>query len=181
MTIKRTISAFATLILILAIFLVRSDSIVRAQTDNAIKPADVFAIPEFNSTIRIAVNCTCGQLNFKNNEWVFVNLVLNNSNSLVKLNLTVSARNCNLTIISYDRYNSSFAGSPAINTRLRYNVSGIGSQAFNLHLDPEEGDYSVIADGVFLGLFDGWSISPDSTLIIAGEHSDVRIAYYGHP
>lgn len=181
MTIKGRFLASIALVLIVVLFLLQSCSLVNAQTEVILDPADKFEVPAYNSTISFAVNGTYFEASLQNDRWTFTNLVLNNSVSRAKLNVTVSAQDSNVTITSYQKTNSTFAGSPASTVRLRYVAVGQGSQTFNLHLNPEEGDYSVIADGVWIGLYDGWSISSDSTITITGERHSVSIAFYGDP
>ena len=181
MKVKGNFFVSIALVLVIAFVFPQSSSLVKGQTELILEPGDMFEIPAYNSTISFAVNGTCSEANLKNDSWTFINIVLNNSVSRQKLNLTVSARDSNVTITSYQKTNSTFAGSPASTVRLRYVVFGQGSQALNLHLNPTEGDYSVISDTVWLGLFDGWSISTDSTITITGERRNVTIAYYGVP
>jgi hypothetical protein len=180
MTAKTNIAICAVLMLTFTLFS-QSCIAVNNQTEIMIKPAETFQIPEQNSAITFAVNGTCSSASYKDGAWNFVNLSLGNMPATSRLNLTVSARDCNVTILSYQTIASLFAASPANNVRLRFNISGSGTQIFNLHLDPKKGDYSVIADGVFLGLFDGWQLAPDSTITLMGQKRNVSIAYYGDP
>jgi hypothetical protein len=64
---------------------------------------------------------------------------------------------------------------------LRYRVEGQGKQSFNIGLDPERGEWSVVFDEVYMGEGDGWSTSPDGTLTITGATSNVTVWYYGFP
>ncbi len=175
-------SVSAALVFLLVVFAFPSYySVYGKENEFILDSKDAFEIPDLNSTIRFSRNGTCSQVNFENNSWTFVDLFLNGTLSATKLNLTVSSKNCNITITSYGLYDSIFSGSPATTLRLSYNVSGEGSQSFNFFLKSAKGDYSVIADGIFLGLFDGWSISPDSTITVTGERHTVRIMFYGVP
>jgi hypothetical protein len=91
-------------------------------------------------------------------------------------NLKVSAQNSEITIRSYWRFNTT-SGSAL----LRYRVEGQGKQTFNLGLDPERGEWSVVFDEVYMGEGDGWNVSSDGTLTVTGATSSVTIWYYGFP
>jgi hypothetical protein len=171
---------FIVVLLPVSLFLVLN---VQAETD--LESVKKFEIPELNSTINFPVSCSYSQAMLKNSEWIFTDLIVNKTQSSNPLNLTVSARNCNITIISYRNIVSNFSSSPATTVRLAYKVDNQvsqSSQSFNFHLTPKEkGDYSVVADGVFLGLFDGWTVAPNSILTVTGERHNVRIMFYGVP
>lgn len=176
------ISLVTVLVFLLIVFAFQSCySVHGTENEFVLDSTAKFEIPTLNSTIRFSLNGAYSQASFEDNAWTFVDLLLNETQSTTKLNLTVSSKDCNITITSYRLYNSTFSGSPAITLRLSYNVTGEGSQSFNFHLKSEKGDYSVIADGIFLGLFDGWSVSPDSTITVTGERHTVRVMFYGVP
>ena len=148
--------------------------IVIAQSDVDLTSTDIFDIPALNGAIRFAVNGTYSKASLINGTWNFENLHLNYSRPLD--NLKVSAQNSKITIISYWRFN--ITSSSAF---LRYRVEGQGKQTFNINLDPERGEWSVVFDEVYMGEGDGWSSSPDGTLTITGATSNVTIWYYGFP
>ena len=68
-----------------------------------------------------------------------------------------------------------------MNARLRYTVAGNGKQIFNLGLASDEGDWSVIVNGEFIGKNRGWSLSSNGTLTVMNIVEDVTLAYYGFP
>lgn len=173
----------SVILVLLLITLVLSPhcSVYGKENEFVLNSTDKFEIPALNSTIRFSRNGTYSQAKFDVNAWTFENLLLNETQSTTRLNLKVSCKDSNITITSYRLYNSTFSGSPAITLRLSYNATGEGSQSFNFYLKSEKGDYSVIADGIFLGLFDGWSVSPDSTITVAGGRHTVRVMFYGVP
>ena len=145
-----------------------------AQSDVTFTPADSFDTPASNGAIRFAVNGTYSQASLINGTWNFENLRLNYSHPLE--NLKVSAQNSEITIRSYWRFNTT-SGSAL----LSYRVEGQGKQTFNLGLDPERGEWSVVFDEVYMGEGDGWNVSPDGTLTVTGATSSVTIWYYGFP
>ena len=151
------------------------------QSETAFIPTDKFDILGNNSSISFAVNGTYEQASLENGVWSFVNLRFNNSQSAEKLSLKVSAKNSIVIITSYLNYNSTFAGERARGARLRYNVIGQGTQVFDLGLDTEGGDWGVNLNGVWIGKNQGWSLSPNGTLTVAGATGNVTLSYYGFP
>jgi hypothetical protein len=151
--------------------------IAQAQTDTTLKPTDKFGIPEYNSSISFATSGNYERASLENGTWNFVNLRLNNSQLLEKLTLRVSAQDSNVTIRSYQTSNT----TSGWRVRLRYIVTGRGSQTFNFGLDPIGGEWDVIFNGVYKGENDGWRVSPDGTLVITAATANVTIAYYGSP
>ena len=91
-----------------------------------------------------------------------INLQFSSVQSAEKLDLKVSAENCEVTIFSYLIYNSTFNRERVDGrARLRYTVVGTGEQVFDLGLEPKDGDWGVIIDGDFKGKTDGWRVSSD--------------------
>jgi len=99
----------------------------QAQPIKAFKPNDAFAIPDLKGVVRFSTNGTYEHASLENGSWRFVNLSLNNSFGLQRLNLTVSAENSDVTILSYRTFNISLNG-----VSLRYNVSGKESKPSTL-------------------------------------------------
>lgn len=149
-------------------------NIALAQNEVDFTPDDKFAIPDSNGLVAFAFNGTYTRAKLENDVWSFENLRLSNSAPLDKL--LVAAQNSNVTIISYRRFNATI---PVL--FLRYSVDGPGTQIFNLGLNPEKGEWSVIFDDAFTSEGDGWSASPEGTLTITGATSDVIISYFGFP
>jgi hypothetical protein len=179
MNIKRILKFLkAATVPILVYFLTFSYFIASGQTETNFEPTTNFAIPQKNSTINFASPGTYKSANLENNTWTFVNLRLNSSQNLAELPLKVSAQDSNVTITSYQIFNFTLSRGVA----LSYLVSGKGKQSFNLSLDPKEGEWSVIFDGVFAGQNHGWQISKDNTtLIITGATGNATIFYFGFP
>ena len=151
--------------------------ISQAQTDTSFKPTDKFDIPENNSTINFATDGTYVRASLENGAWNFVDLRLNNSQRPEKLTLRVSAQDSNVTIRSYQISNTTSTGG----IRLRYNVTGQGSQTLNFGFIPKGGEWDIIFNGIAKWENDGWRISPDATLTITGATRNVAISYYGLP
>lgn len=163
-----------SIILIIALVLCGTCNIAVAQGNTTFTPEDSFDIPGFNGSIAFAVNGTYAEASLVNGTWHFVNLQLAYSHVLEQLE--VSAQNSHITIISYWQFNAT-SGT----TLLSYRVEGQGTQTFNLGLDLEKGEFSVVFDEIFMGEGDGWTLSPDGTLTITGATSNVTIWYFGFP
>ena len=148
----------------------------QAQPNKAFESNDAFAIPDLKGVVRFSTNGTYGQASLENGSWRFVNLSLNSSFGLQRLNLTVSTENSDVTILSYRTFNISLNG-----VSLRYNVSGQGKQAFNFGDIPKVGEWSVAFNGVFMGLNDGWTVNSDQTITVMAKTVNVSIAYYTLP
>ena len=151
------------------------------QSEIAFTPTDTFEIPTTNSSINFSFNGTYEQANLENNTWNFKNLRLINSQNVEKLDLKVSAQNSKLMITSCQVYDSTFAGEIARNARLRYNVTGLGKQVFDLGLDTRMGEWSVILNGEWIGKNHGWSLSSDGKLTVTEAAGNITLAYYGYP
>jgi hypothetical protein len=149
-----------------------------AQTDTVFSPADKFSIPASNGTISFAVNGTYANATLENGVWNFTDLRLNGSQPLESFE--VSAQNSNVTIFSYLTFSATIRGA-----LLSYAVKGQGKQTIDIGIDSKKdgrnanAEWSVIFNGALRGEGDGWSITPDSTLIINDAVGNVTILYYG--
>lgn len=152
-----------------------------AQTKNGFTNTDQFEIPENNGVIRFNINGTYDLVSLENSIWIFENLHFDNSQREDNLNLTVSAKDCELIINSYFLYNRTYDGETFRRARLTYSTIGDGSQLFNLGLDPKMGNLDVRLNGEWVGRNHGWTLSSDGTLNISGANSSVIISYYGFP
>jgi hypothetical protein len=146
----------------------------QGQTDVSFTPTDKFEIPASNGSITFAFNGTYTRASLANNTWTFVNLRLNYSQPLEKLE--VSAQNSNVVIISYLKFNATLRG-----VRLHYQIEGQGKQTFNIGVPLIKGEWSVLLEDDFKGEGDGWQVAPDATLTITDATSDVTIWYFGYP
>jgi len=174
---RNTILTGIAAILMSALVLSWICSIAQAQTDTSFKPTDKFEIPANNSTINFATSGTYTQASLENNTWNFVDLRLNNSQRPEKLILRVSAQDSNVRIRSYLITNTTTLGG----IRLRYNVTGRGTQTFNFGFIPKGGEWDIVFNRMAKAQNDGWRISPDATLTITGATANVSITYYGLP
>ncbi len=153
----------------------------QAQTNISFTTVDKFYTPENNGSIGFAVNGTYSNATFENNTWTFMNLRLNGS--LPIENLEFSAQNCNVTIFSYQAFNTTTFNI----LLLSYVVEGQGKQILNLGLGSQEGGLGASAEWsvlfgthVFTDEGDGWNLLPDGTLIVTGasENENVTIVHY---
>jgi hypothetical protein len=159
---------------------------VFADSDIPFTPETPFNIPNCNGWIYFSVNGVYSSAILENNSWIFSNLHLSNSHNLKSF--TASAKDCNITIISFEVF-SSYENSGM----LRYNVTGLGTQAFNLGLSPSFGLSSkfrqlgvmfsteFINGSDFLEEGDGWQISPDGTITVTNATTGVGIFYLDFP
>ncbi len=133
-----------------------------------------FRIEDYNSTVIFAKGGGYDAAVLENNTWSFTGLTWNTTEPDLDA-LSISAKDCNVTITDYtsDMY---FSG------RLNYDVSGVGTQTFNLNNDNFKGEdvsLSVTIDGNSRALNDGWSVSDDGFwLTVIGATSSVRISFY---
>jgi len=165
-----------SVVLILGLFASCSSSAVMAQALFVFKPSDIFSIPQLNSTISFTLNGTYEYANMNKGAWNFVNLLSNDSDE--PLNLTVSAQDSNVTILSYLSYNVTFQI-----IFLSYYVEGRGEQSFNLSLPENGGDWSVMFNRDFIGENEGWNLSGSGTLTVSGASSgsNVTLTYFVYP
>ena len=171
----KTIVAKAALILVLSLLLPCVYFTAQGQTEQTFTPETKFESPNFNSTIRFAARGTYEQATLENGTWNFVHLHLANSQQPEKLNLTITVQDSNVTILSYQRFNSTLWGS-----RLTYTVVGKGKQTFNFDLG-SRGEWSVTFNRVYANENDGWRLSPDQTITVTGATRNATLTYYVYP
>jgi hypothetical protein len=168
---KKTLFTVIAAICMITLVLVLFFPFVQGQTEITFTSTDKFGAPTYNGTISFATGGTYTQANLENGIWNFENLRLNNSG--LRENLAVSAQNSNVTILSYRKFNTT-----AVGVRLSYTVVGYGKQTFNLGLNAKEGDWSVILNGKYVSINDGWFMSPNQTITVTAATSSVTILYY---
>ena len=140
------------------------------------KAGDKFVIPESNGVISFASSGNYSQATLENGAWHFINLRLNRSSLLA--NFTVSARNTNVTIISYTSRNGTY---PSI--ALRFSLSGEGTfnvnfgRQMNMTRTSEIVDWFVSSNGLVMGLGDRWNLLPNGTVAIHGITGTATISY----
>lgn len=154
---------------------------VYAENEYIFTPNTLFEIKSNNSSIQFSTNGTYEKATLENGTWNFYGLQPINSQYQEKLNLTVSAKNCQVTINYYTIYNRTFAGEPVKRAALRYTVKGLGTQIFDLGLDPKKGQLDARLDGEWVGKNNGWTHSSDGTFTITGATEIVTLLYYGYP
>jgi hypothetical protein len=154
---------------------------VNAQTEVPFTFEDVFEMPLQNGAIRFAANGTYESANLEDGVWTFRNLYIAASRSVEKLNLTISATDCEVTFFPYLTAPYSYGVALLKWVILPYTVSGHGSQVINLGFDPDNGQLDVILDGNFAARNQGWSKTDDGTLTITGSYSNVTLWYIAHP
>jgi hypothetical protein len=151
----------------------------QAQVGTAFEPTTAFSVPAYNGTVNFAVNGTYSNAAFQNNVWTFTNLRLKGSQLLA--NFSISARNCNVTVFSYQMLDP-------INriSFLQYGVTGEGTQILNFGFGRESSgalinaEWSVVLHNhVFANEGQGWTIAHDGTLSVSGANGNVTIIHTG--
>jgi len=158
----------------------------QAQTQTTFTTADKFGNPQYNSIISFALNGSYSVARLENGFWTFKNLKLDSQDlSFLGLNSTqglgelrISAQNSNVTIWARISVNYSFPVD-----LLSYYAEGTGNQTVNLGLNASRSssdEWSVIvSDNVFLPPGQGWSLSPDDSVLVWGRTGNVTIAHFG--
>jgi hypothetical protein len=156
------------------------------QTQTTFTTADKFGIPQYNSTISFALNGSYSAATLENGFWTFKNLKLDSQDlSFLGLNATqslgelrISAQNSNVTIWARISVNYSFPVD-----LISYYAEGAGNQTVNLGLNASRAssdEWSIIvSDNVFLPLEQGWSLSPDDSVLVWDRTGNVTVAHFG--
>jgi hypothetical protein len=164
------------IVIVIIAFFISACTTTTAQTDTILTPENKFSTPQYNGAISFAINGAYSKATLENATWTFENLHFYNSQPIESLK--VSAENSTIIIVSY--LQSNFSSSNRI-LQLSYNVEGQGKQTFNLGLDSNDGEWSVIFNDVFMGEGDGWNLSPDATLTINGATGNVSLLLFRFP
>jgi hypothetical protein len=148
------------------------------RASEAFTPADTFDIPECNSSINFTFDGSYVYTNFDNIIWRFQNLIADDYDRPNRPTwyLSMSARNCNLTITSYCPPQV-FNGVDGL---INYTVTGVGTQTLDNNYDRVGGwpiNYTVIIDGTERAQNDSWAVTDDGWLTVTGATSNVTIIY----
>jgi hypothetical protein len=171
-------------------------SVSAAQT---FPPKETFSIPTYNSSISFATGGSYDSLSLESNTLNFKGVVLDNyslnfSNSNIDTvsgvvtgrevlnysrnsgDFSVSAQNCNITILNYDLLTRFLPAKGWLN----YTVTGTGNQTFNLHYTStafQPLDWIILVNGALATENETWVISDDGWLTVSGSDSNVSIYY----
>lgn len=155
---------------------------VACQSETSFTTADVFELPSNNCSIRFSANGTFDNAFTENNTWFFDGLYFGfDVFAAQKLNISVSATDCNVTINPFFSFTRASQGGNVTVVFFSYMVEGQGTQAINLGFDLQQGQIEVILDGEWIGLNHGWTRSSDGTVTVTAPVSNVTVSYYGHP
>jgi len=152
---------------------------VQAQTETktVFNPDDIFSTPDFNSSIRFAINGSCSEVSLVNGVWTFTNLRLNNSQA--SNNFSITAKDSNITI--YSLRTSDFSRSGFI----RYTAEGEGTQTVNLYPGStrrthwSEWSVTVPRSGtVWLSEGGNWKLQTDNSVMVWGLTGNIYIVRY---
>jgi hypothetical protein len=149
----------------------------QAQNSVSFSPSDSFSISQLNGSVRFAVNGSYSSAQLENDSWVFHDLMLNNSQRLG--NLRVSVKDSNITIFSFYASNAISATRQSV----RYYAEGAGEQVFDLGVNgtthPSEWWVTIYVQGtVFLAEGREWHLLPDNTVVVDGQTGNVTVAHY---
>ena len=176
-----------TLILTLLTLAILSYLPVNAQnSSNAFPPptntnfssTTKFAIPNSSGVIGFASAGSYANACLNGDVWDFAGLFVAGGSSalpnILGVRFSVSAINCSVTITRLDALNV----VPPSPGELGYVVSGVGTQAFNLHYSNLRLlNFTVCIDGAVEPNGDGWTVSPDGWLIVTSASSSVSIKW----
>ena len=166
---------------LVAQLLVSSFMSAEAQSEVPFTSEDIFKIPSKNSSIRFASNGTYEIATLEDGGWSFQNLYMFDSRATEKLNLTISATDCDLTVYPYVSSPYTYGVALLKWIILRYSISGQGTQVINLGFDPNKGQLDVILDNEFAARNQGWTKTDDGTITITRTYSRVTLWYIQHP
>jgi len=157
-----------------------------AQTPNAFTPNDEFAIPERNGTIQFGFNGNYSSATLENGSWIFKNLQMEHPQSFLGFDLNgsqgvselkFSVANSNVTIWACLSF---YYTLPVYS--IVYTAEGLGSQSIDLGLNSTESDVTewsvIVGDNIFLAEGDGWTLTPDGTIVVEGLEGNVTIAHF---
>jgi hypothetical protein len=155
--------------------------IVEAKSEVSFTSEDIFETPSKNSSIRFAANGTYESANLEDGVWTFRNLYMGDFRATEKLNLTVSATDCDLTFFPYLSAPYQYGVALLRWVILRYSILGQGTQVINLGFDPDNGQLDVLLDGNFAARNQGWTKDDEGTITVTGSYSNVTLWYIRHP
>ncbi len=178
---RKSIVAFTSAIFLLTQLLFCSFVSVSTQSEVGFTSEDIFEMPSKNSSIRFASNGTYEVATLEDGVWSFQNLYIFDSRTTEKLNLTISATDCDLTVYPYVSAPYKYGVALLKWIILRYTISGQGTQVINLGFDPNNGQLDVILDNEFAARNQGWTKTDDGTITITGSYSNITLWYIEHP
>ena len=157
--------------------------------------SDAFAISDNNASISFASGGSYENATLENDTWHFEGLALNSyilnlsargappggivtgRDVLPYLNdngaFSLSAKDCNVTIIAYEPLSSYYPYSGWLN----YSIVGAGQQTFDLHFPSKNFAWNITIDGEFKVQNEGWSSSNGDLIKIEGAKNIVSIYY----
>jgi hypothetical protein len=147
---------------------------IQAQNSTTFTPADEFSFPDSNSDLSFYTEGTYQKASFEKGAWTFINLKVNSSDQNEGLNLTVSAKDSNLIIRAYQRFNITLQG-----IILSYEVDGEGEQSFDFGHLPERGGWTVMFNEEIISEDQGWT-TDDSKLTVTGATANVTLFYVSY-
>ena len=158
----------------------------RAQTPTAFTPNDNFAIPERNGTIHFGFNGNYSSAKIENGAWIFKDLQMQYPQSILGFDLNGSVGVSELRFLAEDSNVTIWACLSFYYTlpvySIVYTAEGTGSQAINLGLNSTESDVTewsvIVGDNIFLAEGDGWTLTPDGTIVVNGLVGNVTIAHF---
>ncbi|MDR2707800.1 MAG: hypothetical protein LBB87_03520 [Nitrososphaerota archaeon] len=174
--------SFALIVLLVGLSFSAFLGVVEAQ-ETTFSSADVFDVPAACGTIRFSVNGSYSSAVLDGDLWVFNNLSL--SGSRFSGTLKFSAKNCNVTIHSFNPIRNIGNGSYS-SCSIRYTVEGDnGEQVINLGSNPSSpshhSEWTVVnQNSIFFGEGKTWKLLPDDTVIVKNLSGTLNVMRYSY-
>lgn len=179
-------NALIVLAFAVALILLGLTPLINAQTPTIFTPSDRFAIPERSGTIRFGFGGNYSSATRENESWIFKNLQMEHPQSFLGFDLNgsqgvselkFSAEDSNVTIWACLSF---YYTLPVYS--IVYTAEGVGSQSIDLGLNSTESDVTewsvIVRDNIFLAEGDGWTLTPDGTIVVQGLEGNVTIAHF---
>ena len=180
---KRTFPVLARICIFFVIIQLLSSFTIfaHAQPEISFSALDEFEIPSNNSSIRFASNGTYESAVLEWDAWTFEGLYFPTPRVTEKLDVTVSATDCNVPIGPYRIFNYTSRDMNVKWLIIRYTVLGQGTQVFNIGVDPIWDQVDVILNEEYTARNHGWTLTPDGTLTVTGATANVTLWFYWYP
>lgn len=162
------------LVLLFSAVLIMMYPTAHAQNNTAFSSTNKFSFPEADSVLSFSTEGSYEEASFENGAWKFVNLIVNASDQSEGLNLTVSAKDSDLTIQAYRRFDITLQG-----IILSYVADGAGEQTFDFGPIPQRGGWTVIFNEDIVSEGQGWT-SDDSRVTVTGATANVTLFYVSY-
>jgi hypothetical protein len=148
------------------------------STNTSFDSTTKYSVPSSNGTVSFASGGSYANAALDGNVWDFTGFYTTRESSALPnifgVRFSVSANDCKVTVTHMDVLNV----VPPFPGRLDYSVSGVGTQAFNMHYSNLRLlNWTVYFDGASKAEGDGWAVSPDGWVNVTAANADVSIRW----